>query len=475
MCGDADKSTFAPPGGAHNSQSIAGAVETGWSAGSAVVSCVLVVDYQPSNGRAGITRAAVSIRSRGLGRLPAHLAESLAKGDNDGRLCGTIAWIFAVRERNPVVKTWFTMLVCLAVTGCDSWLKSGKAPPARSNRPYAPPPVVFDGDSIGLRRTVVVPTLDTPIPDGKNVIWCASFPMAWDRLKNDVIGEPIRLAKAEEVAGRLNKTSVADGDLPEGSFYAAAGYTKDGIAEKIRREMQKRFQKEPTGLDDKDAAILAYAYLRANVTFTLPFYENDAAFDFADGQGQKTGVSSFGLRAQNYPKDSALRQQVDVLYLHKEGMWGQPTEFALDLCRDSNPNQVILASIPRKATLLEVLKDLDRKRAECQPDEQDRHPHSDLLVPNLNWKISHHFAELEGTEILNPRSKGLWIGTALESIDFRLDRSGVELQAESRLVAKAAVPCYFFDRPFLIIVQKRGADRPFFAMWVDNAELLCKP
>jgi hypothetical protein len=36
------------------------------------------------------------------------------------------------------------------------------------------------------------------------------------------------------------------------------------------------------------------------------------------------------------------------------------------------------------------------------------------------------------------------------------------------------VPRYFyFNRPFLISVAKRGANaRPFFVMWVDNAELM---
>lgn len=34
---------------------------------------------------------------------------------------------------------------------------------------------------------------------------------------------------------------------------------------------------------------------------------------------------------------------------------------------------------------------------------------------------------------------------------------------------------YVCDRPFLIVVKKRGAKQPFFVMWVDNAELLSKP
>ena len=72
-------------------------------------------------------------------------------------------------------------------------------------RAYREPEKVFDGDSTALQRTVIVPTLHTPIPPGKNVIWCASFQVAWNRLKDDVIKEPIRIENAEEVCERLNR------------------------------------------------------------------------------------------------------------------------------------------------------------------------------------------------------------------------------------------------------------------------------
>ena len=49
--------------------------------------------------------------------------------------------------------------------------------------PYSPPPLAFSGDSAAAKATVVVPTLDTPSPKGKNVIWCASFQLCWDNLK----------------------------------------------------------------------------------------------------------------------------------------------------------------------------------------------------------------------------------------------------------------------------------------------------
>jgi hypothetical protein len=373
------------------------------------------------------------------------------------------------------MKTAFIVLVCLVVCGCNS---RPKTPHPRSNRPYTAPPVAFDGDSKGLKQSIIIPTLDTPMPEGKSVIWCATFQMAWNRLKDDVIGEPVQIANAEAVAERLIKAVVADNDLPDGSYYAAAGFTKDGIARKIRREMQERFQKEPTDLDDKGAVILAYAYLRASVPFTLPFFDNDEEFDFKDGHGQKTRVSSFGLREKDESNYLDLRDQVEVLYRKRGEMWG-PTEFALDLCRDSNPNQVILACIPRKGTIQATLKDLERKIADGRPGEDERrlHTNSTLLIPNLNWNISHNFVELEGMDkqLLNAKFRGLWLGTALQTIDFRLDRSGVELQSESHAIYKGLDPNFIFDRPFLIVVKKRGAERPFFVMWVDNAELLCKP
>ena len=171
--------------------------------------------------------------------------------------------------------------------------------------------------------------------------------------------------------------------------------------------MQERFQKEPTGLDDKDAAILAYAYLRASVPFTLPFFENDEEFHFTDGRGQKTRVSSFGLRRKDESKYRDLRDQVEVLYLHRDKD-REPTD---RVCSRSlprlKPNQVILACIPRKGTIQATLRDLEQKIAEDRPEEYERRlgSNSTLLVPNLNWNISHHFAELEGANkrLLNPK------------------------------------------------------------------------
>jgi hypothetical protein len=76
--------------------------------------------------------------------------------------------------------------------------------------------------------------------------------------------------------------------------------------------------------------------------------------------------------------------------------------------------------------------------------------------------------------LLNPRWQGAWIERARQRIEFRLDRSGVAVASESNIAVGAIPTDFALTGPFLIVVTRRGAANPFFVMWVDNSELLCK-
>jgi hypothetical protein len=69
-------------------------------------------------------------------------------------------------------------------------------------------------------------------------------------------------------------------------------------------------------------------------------------------------------------------------------------------------------------------------------------------------------------------------------VEFKMDRTGASVRSGA-FVATGLLDGhdyeedtnpdhYHFDRPFLIVMKKRGANHPFFVMWVENAELLCK-
>lgn len=351
-------------------------------------------------------------------------------------------------------------------------------------RAYKPPKIAFDGASDDLEETVIVPTLDTPMPEDKNVIWCASFQIAWNEFRDDVIGEPVKIEGAQEIADRLNNAKSSKGDLPAGSYYAKAGYIQDDIVRGIQGDMARKFPRVPTPqfvLTGEPVAV-AYAYLAASVRFTTPFYDKGEDFVF-----HPTPVSAFGIGPEDRDAPWRLRRQVKVLYCSSKSdkPWPWSAEFVIDPCRNTSPSQIILARIAPKPTLAETLAELDEKIAGWEtPWYGDGLQDEDvLLVPNLSWKIEHRFKEVEGADkrLLNeghahsPR----WIDYTLQIIEFKLDRSGAELKSRARVQeeesAKAEPRRFIFDRPFLIVMKKQGAERPFFVMWVENAELLCRP
>ena len=48
-------------------------------------------------------------------------------------------------------------------------------------------------DSTRLRSTIITPHLEQKLFPGKNIIYCATFQLAWNELRDDIIGGDIRL------------------------------------------------------------------------------------------------------------------------------------------------------------------------------------------------------------------------------------------------------------------------------------------
>ena len=253
---------------------------------------------------------------------------------------------------------------------------------------YEPVPIAFQGDSNDLDHTVIVPTLDTPMPEGKNVIWCGSFQLAWNHLKDDVIKEPLLVNNAQEVADRLNQAPFSETDLPDDSYYAAAGLVADGIIDKITQEMSEKFpQVNLPEFITGPKAILSYAYLQAAVDFDTPYFDRQLVF--TDSSGQETSLSGFGTY-QNDKMNRKLADQIKVLYTNRGKLENllEMEEFALDLCRTSTPSQIILAQLKRGHSLADILDDLEIKIDHWKDEiSQRRLQRNDKLkVPNIHWK-----------------------------------------------------------------------------------------
>ncbi|MCG3138644.1 MAG: hypothetical protein HJJLKODD_02510 [Phycisphaerae bacterium] len=358
-------------------------------------------------------------------------------------------------------------------------------------RPLAPP---FVGHSTQLSKTQIVPVLNVSLDNTKNVIWCASFQMAWDRMCKNITQGPAMITGAETWSALLNQESFGDTPpMADESYYAEAGLVAEGVINTINRAMGSKFPGVQVPIFAPEARLVAYSYLEADIHFQYPYFEKPRALPFVEKQGQPVEVAAWGI-GQEIDSDNFHRivEQAKILYSHSVSPGDPlfpPDEFIIDPDSTSSPYQIILARVPSQPTLRQTLEyTLDRAsgiRPETQsaadsPSDLYNQPlgmEDNFWVPMLRYRVTHRFTELCGSDkllILKEGNTGVRIDT-YQMIQFKLNQSGAELKSESELLDEAAIPTnYIFDRPFIIIMQWRGQSRPFFVMWVGNSELLSK-
>lgn len=372
------------------------------------------------------------------------------------------------------------------LVGGYAWVVCDPAPYDFQQVAYARERETFSGSSEMLEQTVVVPTLDSPMPAGRNVIWCSSFQLAWNDVRDNVIGAPLEVPEAAELAARLNAARQSVSDVDPCSVYVAGGRIKEGIIAKIQKEMTVKFPSH--ALPDFNGyspmppdGILSYSFLRANVPFTHPFRQIGEGLTFTDSQGNKSHVAGFGLWEGYRREYEKIYEQVEVLYHHRPDGENAPSkmeEYVIDMCKFSHPYQVVVAVVEPNDSLAQTLEYIQSRvhefKGRSDHQWQSRFREFDVLrVPEMVWRVDHSFKELIGRTVANARPP-MPILEAMQTIEFQFDRCGVTVKGEAMIrIGGAGVPRrFFFDRPFLVCMKKRDAEHPFFVMWVDNAELL---
>ncbi len=355
-----------------------------------------------------------------------------------------------------------------------------------------------------LRSTAITPHLRAPIRKGQNVVWSNTFQLAWNQCCR-LIGEDIRLADEPEMVAILNLKGSTRKDLDEESYIAMAGFVRDDIHGQIRAALKKKFQGRTRpryipsrGITPRPQDIVAYADLFKNLEFATPFEDVEAPLVF-DG----TPVECFG---KTMDKKASLPLLKQVVILH----YRDRADFVIELKTKSEKDRVILAKVSPAGTLRETLAAVERRVAvadeeretalaaiekQTLPRKQQRErlgeyeelnrcmgPNDILMVPKFNFDLTRRFHEVCDKLLLvrNPAiAKDLLIVSALQNIRLQMDEKGVRLRSEAHMSLACSAPApaehiMIFDRPFLLVLKRVGAKAPYFAMWVDNPELLLK-
>lgn len=323
-----------------------------------------------------------------------------------------------------------------------------------------------------LNQTAVTCYMQEKISKGENLLYCSTFQIAWDKLCDEVLKEPLKLSGNPVAQRMLNERLTGEDDISEDYYLAMAGFNRDNIVEKIKKALKEKFDETP-GLDltlENPDDILAYAFLLKDLKFDKEFESLDKPIMF----NGNIPVQAFGIKEYSFTTEHAkLSRQLDILDYRDDN------NFIVGLKSSSPKDEIILAKITPKGTLLETVEFV-LSRIKSQPPSKIRDGET-LRIPKLDFDLLHFYSELTGRDFLNKGFKMYSISQAVQSIRLRLNEKGALLKSEAAIVAMTAIPDpspkpreFIFDKPFLILLKEKGARYPYFAMWVDNSELLLK-
>lgn len=316
-----------------------------------------------------------------------------------------------------------------------------------------------------LEKTSVAPHMEHKIIDNVNIVYCSTFQLCWNEMK-DLLNGDIELEDNPEIVECLNKSLSTKDDISEDSYVAVAGFKKD-IIDVINKQLEDKFDNPPrvSFSEASPSDLIAYSYLYKNLKFPKEFESLEEPLYFIDNN-KKIGVKAFGIKEYS-DKNKELGNQVDIVdYIDQD-------DFIIRLKTKTVNEEIILAKVKPGETLLDTIETVNNRTKSgfdgvLTNDDV-------LIIPKFSFDIEHSFNELKNKHLLNDGFKEYHVKEAAQQVKFVLDETGVVLESEAVLsfTKSAKVSRYFvFDQPFLLYMKEKGANYPYFAMWVENTELM---
>lgn len=319
-------------------------------------------------------------------------------------------------------------------------------------------------NSDNLLKTVVTTNFEQLIGKGKNVLWCATAQIAWNELC-ELIGEDVHMQNENHMVPILNKKVVTKEFLDKNTYIATAGTVESGVLEKIETQLKSKGESIEDYLDlGKPIDLISFSYLSIDLPFKSPF---NSPKEYLNFKGDK--VIFFGIKqlAKRDAQEMEAAEQVLVYDFQSND------DFILELKTDNKEHRLFLAKIPPKETLKTTIQIVKDRVKNSKPESME--PPSNLGIPKINFDIFHDYDELIGRKlnVNNDRFSGLPLDVFIQEINFNLDEKGASLVSYSNIVySSRGRRDFIFNKPFLIMIQYKDSEWPYFALWVDNSELL---
>ena len=271
-----------------------------------------------------------------------------------------------------------------------------------------------------------------------NNLWIGTLDLAWKDLEEKVGGR-IELEENIDIANELNNSSFSKEMLDENDYTI-----------NVTRTVTNGYNIETK--------------LNKNLNFLYSFDNFNNDYNYTFGKAGNDYIKYFGI---NNASKEELNQNVEVLFYNGNN------DFAV-LLNTKEGDEIILYRTDENKSFNEYYEDIKNKKDNYNGsttfEEND-----ELLVPYVNVNGTVAYNELVDKIIKN--TNGMYISNVIQDVNFNLNESGCNMQSHATMTTEylSVGSRYFWFRDTFIIFMKEGnSNMPYFALKVDNQDILEK-
>ena len=367
---------------------------------------------------------------------------------------------------NKKVKIILVILIIILLGGGAFFLlktKSSKPQPMISNT-NTTSNNTKDEETVNEEQLIkTVLTLEDEIQN--NTIWCGTFQLIWNDLKNELAKQDIVFNPQLKVVENLNKETFKTSDISDQYYYKKVGTPTPELKKEIEKALKEKFNETSSILDNfnwenKDEKdYFLYTMLKKEFKFEKEFEELE------DGKFKNyEDIEYFGIKDD---ETGDLRKQVDVLYYNSK------EDFAIKL-KTKQEDEIILCKNPNGKTFNEIYKNIQEQEKNYKGNK-DLEEGERLRVPKIEVDEKNEFPEIQNKEFLFSNGEEYLIEKAMQTIEFELDRTGGKIKSEAGMMimdtaiaAPKEVRTFSIDDTFAIFLIEKGKNAPYFAGKIDD-------
>lgn len=280
-----------------------------------------------------------------------------------------------------------------------------------------------------------------------NNLWVGTLDLAWKDLGEKIGKKQIEIDTSLKIVDELNESK----------------FSKEMLDSKDYNINVERTSTNGYKID---------ATLNKELNFLEVFdnFSNDYKWKFGEGEEP---VKFFGI---NNASPESMDKNIEVLfYNYDKKPYLSSNDFAVKL-KTKEGDEIILYRTDENKNFEQYYKDIKEKEKQYTGSREFSED-DELRVPyvRVNGLISYN--DLYGKEIKD--SQGLIIYDVIQNVNFSLNEKGCNLSSKATMVTEYmgigedTKFCYFQDK-FVIFMKEANSDNPYFALKVDNDDILEK-